>query len=75
MKLRSFSRMLRMSVCMAAQDAQRRPPYPHRCKLPSTQGLIKQLRATGVQIYQCQPTKERSFSIRMGLQASPKPRC
>ena len=57
MKLWSFPRMLQMSVCMAAAGCATAPSVPAPLRVPPNQGLIKQLHATGVQIYQCQPTK------------------
>jgi len=57
MKLRSFPRMLQMLVCMAAAGCATAPSVPGPLQVPATQALIKQLHATGVQIYQCQPTK------------------
>jgi hypothetical protein len=57
MKLWSFPRMLQMSVCMAAAGCATAPSVPGPLQVPPTQELIQQLHATGVQIYQCQPTK------------------
>jgi len=34
------------------------PPAPGPVRVPATQSLIKQLHATGVQIYECQPAKQ-----------------
>jgi len=57
MKLRSFPRILWMSVCMVMAGCAAVPPAPAPLRVPSNQALIKQLHATGVQIYQCQPAK------------------
>jgi len=57
MKLRSFPRMLQMLVCMMAAGCATAPSVPGPLNVPATQRLIKQLHATGVQIYQCQPAK------------------
>jgi Protein of unknown function (DUF3455) len=57
MKLRSFPRMLQMSVCMVAAGCATAPSVPGPLQVPAAQALIKQLHATGVQIYQCQPAK------------------
>jgi hypothetical protein len=57
MKLQSFARVLRMSVLMAAAGCATAPSAPGALRVPSGQALIKELHATGVQIYQCQPTK------------------
>ncbi|HZE43294.1 MAG TPA: DUF3455 domain-containing protein [Steroidobacteraceae bacterium] len=57
MNFRSFPRMLQMSVCMAAAGCATAPSVPGALQVPATQALIKQLHATGAQIYQCQPTK------------------
>jgi Protein of unknown function (DUF3455) len=57
MKLRSFPPMLRMSMCMAAAGCATAPTVPGPLQVPTTQALIKQLHATGVQVYQCLPTK------------------
>ncbi|HEY2464252.1 MAG TPA: DUF3455 domain-containing protein [Steroidobacteraceae bacterium] len=40
-----------MAGCAAA------PPVPGPLRVPADQSLIKQLHATGVQIYECQPAK------------------
>ena len=57
MRIRSFPRMLQMSVCMAAAGCATAPSVPGPLQVPATQALIKQLHATGVQVYECQPTK------------------
>jgi hypothetical protein len=57
MKLWSFPRMLQMSMCMAAAGCATAPSVPGPLQVPAGQALIKQLHATGVQIYQCQPRK------------------
>jgi hypothetical protein len=55
MNLRSFSRMLQISVCVVAAGCATAPPAPLR--VPASQALIAQFHAKGVQIYQCQPAK------------------
>ncbi|HEX3915446.1 MAG TPA: DUF3455 domain-containing protein [Steroidobacteraceae bacterium] len=52
--LRSFVVLLGGAIagCAAA------PPAPGPLRVPATQSLIKQLHATGVQIYECQPAKQ-----------------
>jgi Protein of unknown function (DUF3455) len=57
MKLPLFSRMLQMSLCIAVAGCAAAPSVPEPLRVPTPQVLIKQLHATGVQIYQCQPTK------------------
>jgi hypothetical protein len=57
MNLRSFPRMLQMSVCVVAAGCATAPPAPASLRVPSSQALIAQLHATGLQIYQCQATK------------------
>jgi hypothetical protein len=57
MNLRSFPRMLRMSVCVVAAGCATAPPAPASLRVPASQALIAPLRARGVQIYQCKPTK------------------
>jgi uncharacterized protein DUF3455 len=57
MKLQSFARVLRMSVFVAAAGCATVPPAPATLRVPAGQALIKNLHATGVQIYQCQPMK------------------
>jgi Protein of unknown function (DUF3455) len=57
MKLPLFSRMLQMSLCIAVAGCAAAPSVPEPLRVPTPQALIKQLHATGVQIYQCQPAK------------------
>ncbi|MDP9009140.1 MAG: DUF3455 domain-containing protein [Pseudomonadota bacterium] len=57
MNLLSFPRMLQMSVCVLAAGCATAPPVPGPLRVPGSPGLIAQLRANGVQIYQCQPAK------------------
>jgi hypothetical protein len=57
MNLPSFSRMLQMSVCVVAAGCATAPPVPGPLHVPGSPGLIAQLHAKGVQIYQCQPAK------------------
>jgi Protein of unknown function (DUF3455) len=58
MKLRSFSRLLQLSLCMAVAGCAAAPSVPEPLRVPGPQALIKQLHATGVQIYQCQPKSD-----------------
>ena len=47
-----------MSVCMCGgRSARRHRQVPGPLQVPATLRLIKQLHATGVQIYECQPAK------------------
>jgi hypothetical protein len=57
MKLRLFPRMFQISACVAMAGCAAAPSVPGPLRVPATQALIKQLHATGVQIYECQPTK------------------
>jgi Protein of unknown function (DUF3455) len=57
MNLPSFSRMLQVSLCVVAAGCATAPPVPAPLRVPGTQGLIAQLHAKGVQIYQCQAAK------------------
>jgi hypothetical protein len=57
MELRLFSRMPWVSLCIAVAGCAAVPSVPEALRVPTPQTLIKQLHATGVQIYQCQPTK------------------
>jgi len=57
MKLRSFSRLMQISACVTMAGCASAPSVPASLRVPANQVLIKQLHATGVQIYQCQPTK------------------
>ena len=57
MNLRSFARMLQMSVLVAAAGCATAPQVPAPLRVPGSPGLIANLRAKGVQIYECQPAK------------------
>jgi Protein of unknown function (DUF3455) len=57
MKLWSFAPLFQISLCVAMAGCASAPSVPGSLRVPPTQGLIKQLHATGVQIYQCQATK------------------
>jgi hypothetical protein len=57
MDLRSFPRMLLISVCVLAAGCAAAPSVPGPVRVPGSPGLIADLRAKGVQIYQCQPAK------------------
>jgi Protein of unknown function (DUF3455) len=53
----SFPRMLQFSACVLMAGCASAPPAPGSLSVPAGQVLVKKLHATGVQIYQCQPTK------------------
>jgi Protein of unknown function (DUF3455) len=57
MQLRSFPRLLPVSACVLMSACASAPSAPGSLRVPQNQVLIKQLHATGVQIYQCQPAK------------------
>jgi hypothetical protein len=46
-----------MALCAAITGCAAAPPAPGPLRVPADQTLIKQLHATGVQIYACQPAK------------------
>ncbi len=48
---------LQISLCVAIAGCAAAPPAPGPLRVPADQTLIKELHATGVQIYQCQPAK------------------
>ena len=48
---------LQIALCTAIAGCAAAPPAPGPLRVPADQSLIRQLRATGVQIYECQPTK------------------
>jgi hypothetical protein len=48
---------LHIALCAAIAGCAAAPPAPGPLRVPADQSLIKQLHATGVQIYECQPTK------------------
>ena len=56
MKIQS-SLGLSMVLCAAIAGCAAAPPAPGPLRVPADQALIKQLHATGVQIYECQPAK------------------
>jgi len=56
MKIQS-SLGLHIALCAAIAGCAAAPPAPGPLRVPADQSLIKQLHATGVQIYECQPTK------------------
>jgi hypothetical protein len=58
MKIRSFPRLLQMSVCVVMGGCATVPPAPSALRVPPDQVLLAQLHAKGVQIYQCQPAKK-----------------
>jgi hypothetical protein len=51
------SRCLHLVLCAAIAGCAAVPPAPGPLRVPADQSLIKQLHGTGVQIYECQPTK------------------
>ena len=57
MKLRSFSRMSPMALCIVMAVCAAAPTVPIELRVPANQALTEQLHAKGVQIYTCQPTK------------------
>jgi Protein of unknown function (DUF3455) len=57
MKLRSLPRMLRISLCVVVAGCATAPQVPAPLLVPGSPGLIKDLHAKGVQIYECQPAK------------------
>jgi|SRR5450631_1245973 len=57
MKVPLISGTLQMSLCIAVAGCAAAPSVPEPLRVPTPQALIQQLHATGVQIYQCQPTK------------------
>src|ERR1700722_12100751 len=48
---------LSIALCAALTGCAAAPPAPGPLRVPADQALIKQLHATGVQIYECQPAK------------------
>jgi hypothetical protein len=46
-----------MALCAAIAGCAAAPPAPGPLRVPTDQSLIKQLHATGVQIYECQAAK------------------
>lgn len=57
MKIQSFP-SLYIALCAAIAGCATAPPVPAPLRVPADQVLIKQLHATGVQIYECQPGKK-----------------
>src|ERR1700690_3650298 len=57
MKHRSLPRMLRMSVWGVVAGCAAAPQVPAPLHVPGSPGLIADLHAKGVQIYECQPAK------------------
>jgi hypothetical protein len=57
MKIQS-SLGLSFALCAALAGCAAAPPAPGPLRVPADQSLIKQLHATGVQIYECQPAKK-----------------
>jgi hypothetical protein len=49
--------MYPMTLCVVLVGCAAAPTVPTQLRVPATQTLIKQLHASGVQIYACQPTK------------------
>jgi len=56
MKTQTFI-VLQLSLCAAIAGCAAAPPAPGPLRVPADQTLIKELHATGVQIYACQPAK------------------
>jgi hypothetical protein len=56
MKIQS-SLGLQIALCAAIAGCATAPPVPGALRVPADQSLIKQLHATGVQIYECQAAK------------------
>jgi Protein of unknown function (DUF3455) len=56
MKTHSFFG-LQIALCAAIAGCASAPPAPGPLRVPADQTLIKELHATGVQIYECQPAK------------------
>jgi hypothetical protein len=56
MKIQS-SLGLNFALCALIAGCATAPPVPGALRVPADQALIKQLHATGVQIYECQPSK------------------
>jgi hypothetical protein len=48
---------LYLALCAAVTGCAAAPPAPGPLRVPADQTLIKQLHATGVQIYECRPSK------------------
>jgi hypothetical protein len=57
MKTQSFVGRL-IALCAAIAGCAAAPPAPEQLRVPADQSLIKELHATGVQIYECQPAKK-----------------
>jgi len=57
MNLPSLSRMLRVAVCVLVAGCATAPQVPLPVRVPGSLGIIADLRAKGVQIYECQPAK------------------
>jgi hypothetical protein len=60
MKLRALFRRVAWAACAIVAGCASTPPAPGPLRVPASQALIKQLHATGVQIYECQPVKNDS---------------
>ena len=57
MKLRTFSARAQVTLCALLSACAAAPPAPGPVRAPGDQELLRQLHATGVQVYQCQPAK------------------
>ena len=56
MKTQSF--LGQIALCAALAGCAAAPPAPGPLRVPADQSLIKELHATGVQVYECQPAKK-----------------
>jgi Protein of unknown function (DUF3455) len=56
----SLPGMFQVSACVLMAGCASTPQAPGPLHVPANQALVKQLHATGVQIYQCQPGKNAS---------------
>ena len=68
MKIQS-SLGLYIALCAAMAGCAAAPPAPAPLQVPADQKLIKQLHATGVQIYECRPAKNDPSQFEWGFKA------
>jgi Protein of unknown function (DUF3455) len=57
MKISAYSTRAQMMLCAVLSGCAAPPTAPGPVRVPSDQELLRQLHATGVQVYQCQPAK------------------